>query len=272
MDHAFSLQLPRSLTPRTEIPPIMKTRNIFFAAASAAAFVWNPLSVNATVSSGDLALIGMGADTDYKRLDFVVLKTIQAGEVIRFTDSGWLSSGSFRGNEGGAVYTFPTIALPGTVVSASGTNGATWGANTNWSSGDDVTVGTNGMNFSTSGDSILVFTGTSAEPNFVFGLSTLPYVATSTSSSNTAIPLGLNLGVNALNKSSGTSDFDNIYYSGTTTFTSAAEALAAIANSENWTGNNTTYSPLSSFVAIPEPSAALLGALGILGVFRRRRR
>ncbi len=229
------------------------------------------VTVNATISSGDIAIIGMGSDTAFKRLDFVVLKPIQQGEVITFTDSGWLSTNSFRGGEGGAVYTFPTLTLPGTVISATGTSGVTWAANPNWSSGDNATLGTNGMNFSASGDSILAFTGTSSEPTFIFGVSTIPYVTTSTSSNNTALPTELDLGINALYKSPVSGDFDNIYYSGTTTFESAAAALIAIANSENWTGDNANYSPLSSFVVIPEPGTAVLGVVALLGFLRRRR-
>jgi len=55
-----------------------------------------------TLSAGDIAIIGMNADNP-DEFTFVALVDIAAGEEIRFTDNGWLSSTtpeSFRAGEG----------------------------------------------------------------------------------------------------------------------------------------------------------------------------
>lgn len=246
----------------------MKFRSLLLAGVTAIMF--HP--AQSAVVAGDIALIGMGSDTSYKSLSFVVLNTIEAGETITFTDSGWVDD-AFRGGEGGATYTFPSITLPGTVITASGTDGTSWALNSGWTSADDSTLGTNGMNFSTSGDGILAFSGTSASPTFLFAISSTPFTTTS-SSNNTGVPPSLTVGSTAVAKAAGPGDgdeYDNIYYSGATSFNSTAEALAAIGNSDNWTGDNTNYTPVTSFAIVPEPSAALLGSLGLLGLIRRRR-
>ncbi|MDP4625723.1 MAG: hypothetical protein NWT08_11365 [Akkermansiaceae bacterium] len=128
------------------------------------------------------------------------------------------------------------------------------------------------MNFSTSGDNLLVFSGTSASPSFLHAIANTPFTTTS-SSNNTEVPTGLTAGTSAVAVSAGPGDgdeFDNIYYSGSTSFTNAADAFAAINDSANWTGSNTAFSPVSSFT-IPEPTTALLGAIGTLLLLRRRR-
>jgi hypothetical protein len=72
-------------------------------------------------------------------------------------------------------------------------------------------------------------------------------------------------------------DFDNGYYSGTTTGTKA-ELLVAFANQANWTrsnadqGNN-NWATSMTVTPVPEPKnyAMLLAGLGLMGFIARRR-
>src|SRR5207237_7227734 len=88
------------------------------AAASAMACLavcFHVAPASASLAPGDIAVIGYQS-TDPDTLAFVVLAPISAGEVIRFTDSGWLASGAFRANEGGVQYTAPSPLAAGTVI------------------------------------------------------------------------------------------------------------------------------------------------------------
>ena len=51
-----------------------------------------------TLSIGDIAFISYSADED--DFAFVILKDINAGTTIKFTDQGWQAAGGFAGNEG----------------------------------------------------------------------------------------------------------------------------------------------------------------------------
>src|SRR5262245_60460373 len=72
-------------------------------------------SVRATLSPGDIAVIGYQSD-DPDTLGFVTLVPIGAGEVIRFTDDGWQVAGTIRQGEGGVQYTAPAPLPAGTVI------------------------------------------------------------------------------------------------------------------------------------------------------------
>ncbi len=231
---------------------------------------------------GDIAIIGMGADT--KTLSFVILRDFAIGESVSFTDSGWLSdTEAFRGGEGGATFTFSSLTAAGTVISGSASTNAQWGALSGWSSISDAVVGGNGMNFSTAGDGVLAFSGSDLSPGFLFAVSSTPFgfsTSSSSSSNNTAIPTSLTVGSGAIAKAAGTGsgdEFDNIYYSGITSGT-AAFLFSAISDEANWTGSDTVYTPVSGFTieaaAVPEPHEYALGIAGlvVLVAFARRRR
>lgn len=235
------------------------------------------LGAHAAIAVGDVAVVGMSGDT--KDLSFVAVNDLAAGEIINFTDSGWLGS-SFRANEGGAIYTVPAGGISaGTVISASGTSDATWAANGAEWTAPPTGVGTNGMNFSTGGDQVLVFQGDGSSPTFIFALNGASTIfsapANADDSNRTALPTGLTVGDNAVAAGAGAGDeseFDNVYYTGPTTFNSSADLLSAVADSGNWTGSNTDYVPPTSFTIIPEPATSLLGGLALLFFLRRGRR
>lgn len=221
----------------------------------------------AQLNPGDIVIIGFSGDTSPggggtgKSFTFVPLVDLPAGTVINFTDSGWLGT-SFRANEGGAIYTAPAGGITaGTVITASGTTNATWAANgTEWTA-PPAGVGNNGMNFSTDGDQILVYTGdaTMLPVTFIFavnGASTgFSAPANADDANRTALPTGLTEGTNAVAVGAGAGDedeYDNVYYNGITTGT-RDEILAAVTDPANWEGNNTNYSPITSNFTITSP-------------------
>lgn len=186
------------------------------------------------ISTGDIAIILMNTD-DPDALAFVALEDIPEGEVIRFTDSGWLAAGGFRGNEGAIQWTSPTGGITaGTIVYRDNPfNSGSWDAS------NDSGVGTNGFNLAVGGDQIIAFQGLSTSPAIVYAVNDYggDWQTDATSSNNSALPSGLVNGTTAV----APTEYDNIKlncaenHSGT-----KAELLAYISNSANWTGNNTT--------------------------------
>ncbi len=71
---------------------------------------------------GDIALVGFSSDSDGKSFSFVILADL-AGQVLNFTDNGWLSGGGFRSGEGVVSYTVPAGTAIGTVVTIGGLTG-----------------------------------------------------------------------------------------------------------------------------------------------------
>lgn len=166
--------------------------------------------------AGDIALVGYGADSGVKSFAFVLLADL-AGQTILFTDNGWQAAGGFRANEGTLPYAIPADAKIGTVFTVSGLTGQ--------------------FNPSTSGDQILAYAGSTADPTFLFALNfadgKTAFAGDATSSNTSAVPTGLTAGTNALAFGD-----DNGAYTGPTTGT-RADILAAIADPANWTTNDT---------------------------------
>jgi uncharacterized protein len=170
-----------------------------------------------TLTLGDIALVGAGADTGVKSFAFVLLVDVAEGTVISFTDNGWLAAGGFRSGEGVVTYTVPAGGLTaGTVITISGLTGS--------------------LNPSTSGDQITVFQGDITSPTILFSVdfadSNSAYAGDATNTNTSAVPTGLTFGENALAFGA-----DNVAYTGPTTGT-RAEILAAIADETNWTEDN----------------------------------
>lgn len=197
-----------------------------------------------SLSAGDIAIIGVNSDNP-DDFSFVLLVDIDAGTEIRFTDSGVLSDGSFRANEGAVKYTAPSTLTAGTVINFVN-NSADFTAD------NDVGVGTNGFSLSASGDQIIAFQGLSTNPTFLFALLTnsTEFQADATSSNTSALPPGLVVGTSAVAVGAGagpTQEVDNAVYSGPVTG-SPTELLAAISDASNWTGDNSTLTlPTDSF-------------------------
>jgi len=197
------------------------------------------------LSPGDIAIIGVNADNP-DDFAFVALVDIQAGTEIRFTDSGWFSSGAFRANEGAVKYTAPSAITAGTIIS--------YIANTtDFVSDNDSGVGTSGFALSASGDQIIAFQGASNNPSLIYAVQTNSnqWQTNATASTNSALPSGLINGTTAVAVGAGSgasSEYDNAVYDMSTTSGTQAEILAAVSNNTNWNGNNSHLSmPTGAF-------------------------
>ncbi|MBK97168.1 MAG: hypothetical protein CL672_00005, partial [Balneola sp.] len=209
-----------------------------------------------TLSPGEMAIIGIGADNP-DDFHFIFLVDIESGTEIIFTDSGWKSDNTFRVNEGATKYTAPSALNAGTVISYI-TNAA------NFRNVSDADVGTGSFSLALAGDQLLAFQGSGASPSFIFAvnLETNAWQSDATSAKTSALPQGLVNGITALAVGpSASSDYDNAWYSGSTS-ANPSSLLALIGDNSNWTGNNsTTYSPQTSFT-ISTVDATITGDAG----------
>jgi 2',3'-cyclic-nucleotide 2'-phosphodiesterase (5'-nucleotidase family)/predicted extracellular nuclease len=168
-----------------------------------------------TLTTGDIAIIGYSSDADGKSFSAVLLRDVEAGTAISFTDNGVNSNGTFRSGEGSVTYTAPAAgAAAGTVINFTGLTGT--------------------LNPSASGDQITAYQGSTFLFAVDFADGNTSYAGSATSSNTSAIPPGLTFGTTALAFGE-----DNAAYSGPTTG-SKADLLAAIADESNWTTNDST--------------------------------
>ena len=204
--------------------------------------IYNSGHSQTTLNPGDIVIIGISGDN--KMFSFVPMIDLSASTEIYFTDSGWIGPG-FRANEGAVKYTVPTGGLnAGQIIQYSA------GAN-DFITISDSNVGMNGFNLSTSGDQVLAFQGTTASPIFIFAAqsNSTQWQASATNSNTSGLPDGLISGSTAVAYGSGPGDgdeYDNIWYNCSTTTGSPLIVLAAVANQNNWTGDNTSYTPCTT--------------------------
>jgi len=180
------------------------------------------LFAQTTLSPGDIAITGANCDNP-DDFSFLLLVDIEAGTVIKFTDNGWFAAGGFRSGEGIQTYTAPSALAAGTTIIFS------------TSSADFTPSGSFAL--AAAGDQLLAYQGDEATPTHIYALNiegSHVWQADATSSNTSALPTGLTNGTNAV----AVEEFDNVMYSGSTTFASPAEALSAISNYINWTGDN----------------------------------
>ena len=173
-----------------------------------------------TLSAGDIAIIGFNFDNP-DEFAFVSFVDIETGTEINFTDNGWQAAGSFRANEGTVTWIATNDIPAGTVVNPT----------------------LSSVLFSASGDQILAYQGDASNPTFIYGLNSEgnpgAWQSDATSSNTSALPAGLVDGETAV----AIDEIDNAVYTGTTSGT-RAELLAAIGNSANWEGSNTSRQTL----------------------------
>lgn len=213
-----------------------------------------PVPAQTTLIAGDIAIIGLNCD-DPDQFAFVLLRDVEAGTQIRFTDNGWRNTNQFRTGEGFLLWTAGAAYGAGTVIQFSGVSG-------------EFSI-SGSFSLSTSGDQILAYQGTEAAPVFIYALNdegSAVWQADATDSNTSALPTGLTNGTTAV----ALNEDDSGVYNGTTTGT-RAELLAAISNYTNWTmsGNSQTMPSgpftvnpnaieLVSFTATPQHGAVLL--------------
>ncbi len=94
------------------------------------------------------------------------------------------------------------------------------------------------MALSTGGDQVFVYQGDRSAPTFVYStfFDGTSWDASCSSSTTSVEPT---TGGTFAFGASATSEFDNSWYNGPTTFTSVADAIAQVTNTANWTGENT---------------------------------
>lgn len=195
-----------------------------------------------TLVAGDIAFVGVQGDGSPERFAFVLLRDVEAGTEIHFTDNGWLASGAFRPNEGVLRWTAPADVAAGTVV--------TWSGNTGpWSavSGSFALANT--------GDQVVAFQGTVAAPTALLaaiqtdadawqsdaadaGTSAVPGVGSAALADLVEGTFSVAIGASA------TTENDNGAYGGPTS--GDADALRAATNdAANWTVTRNTSDPLA---------------------------
>ena len=217
-------------------------------------FLFGNQFINAQLSSGDIAFIGMNTDAT-EGYAFITLADIPGSEVIFFSDRGIISSSAYiLGTEGTYKFTAPAAGIPcGTIVSfaetspdtytISGISGATMAleaGSANLGSGDQVYA------YQTTMD---VISSVPSDATFIAGIMsdydaicvdaitkwTQPACVSSTSES--IVPPGLTNTENCVSMTPNGPEIDNMRYTGTLTGTSTF-LRGEINDYTNWETNN----------------------------------
>ena len=205
--------------------------------------VYCALSAQTVLQAGDLAFIGTNADGPTYAEDsfaFVLLKDIEAGTQVKFTDRGW--------NDGIGFFEYP------------GDSQFTWTSGIGRSVGDIIILYGDNLypgSYSVIGDQIFAYQGDDSSPTFIAGLHTNVTASSTddnwdgaaTSNSTSALPDQLENGVNAIRF---TTEYDNGQFSaikaGGNNYSSVEELRSAINNINNWNFND-----IASFDPVAEP-------------------
>jgi len=174
------------------------------------------------VPVGGIEIIGFNFD-DPDQFAFVCLVAIPAGTEIRFTDNGWQSSGAFLLGEGILSWYTPGGCELGQIVTINTSQ------HTNNTTGDFF--------LSHSGDQILVYQYFSGITKHIFALNSegTGWQTNATNANTSANPFGLDT-----TNSIALDEIDNAIYTGSKSFNTTADALAAIVNKSNWAGSDST--------------------------------
>lgn len=240
----------------------MKFKASLLCCLFATSFSYGALTV------GSIGFVGFNVDGD-DDFAFVAVSTIAENETIFFTDDEWNGT-AFNTGEGFLEWTAPAGGVAaGEIVTIQGGPVTT-------DVGSVSSVG-GSFNLAATGDQIFAYQATAFNSTPSVFLTAL---TTNGNGSNdlTLTGTGLTLGTNALDVTITHGDGeDGGYYSGSRSSQSSfADYLTLINDSANWTveGSDGTLAVpnfAGSFTLIPEPSATLLGGLGLLALLRRRR-
>ncbi|MER2269174.1 ExeM/NucH family extracellular endonuclease [Methylobacterium oxalidis] len=196
-----------------------------------------------TLTAGDIAIIGYDADNP-DDFAFVVLRDIEAGTVINFTDNGWRAAGGFRANEGVYAYTAPTALAAGTVVHP-----------TTDTAGSAPVFQAPNFALNAGGDQIIAYQGTAASPTFLYAVDladgNAAFADDATDASTSALPPGLTLGTTAVALPA-----DNGRYAGSTAGGRDA-LLSAIGNPASWSLDDGTRVGAPSYTHFTVGSGSL---------------
>lgn len=175
-----------------------------------------------TLTAGDIAFVEFNTD-GAKSFAFVLLRDVEAGTVINFTDNGWTMENAFRSGEGVQTWTADADVAAGEVIRLAGVSG--------------------GFNLSSSGDQILAYQGEVAAPVFLAALqfNGADWDATASNSNSSALPMGLTDGANAVS----IANVDNGVFSGATVG-DLSTLRAALNDAASWTTSDSAIQTFGS--------------------------
>jgi hypothetical protein len=182
------------------------------------------------LTSGDIAIVGFNFD-DPDEFAFVLLTDITSNTSIRFTDCGWLSSGSFRTGEGGLEWISSSQYSQGTVIYYSAVGGE-WSVNSAQLNSNSTT----NILLSASGDQLIAFQGSATDPTILYAVNSegsAVWQSDATSANTSALPTGLANGTSAI----ALDEIDNSAYTGGP-YSDMSLLRSAIGSTSNWTGND----------------------------------
>ncbi|WP_452222339.1 T9SS type A sorting domain-containing protein [Lacinutrix salivirga] len=203
-----------------------------------------------TLASGDVAVIyhlsetsttPEGTTANIDRIGLVLLTDIATGTTFKVTENGSNNGSTLELDEGVIIFTAQTDLTAGTVIDLVSKDQLNQGRTSNIPLITDGNSPT-GYAVSTAGDQTIVYTGPEFAPTFIYSA-----FFDGTSWDDVAACAGNCSGTESVEPSSGitfafgatpNSEFDNSWYTGPTTFATPAEALTAITNIANWTGEN----------------------------------
>ncbi len=206
---------------------------------------FNVTSGPTALAPGDVVVLAMGTNIPDK-FAVLLLKEINAGTAIHFTDNSFASTTTPNTNEGFLTFTAPSRLCAGTVISW--TNGQLI-TGTGWSSASPPSFA-----FTNSGDQLFVFQGSTANWGTQSGITLLYGVYTNGSmiasgSSSTALsysPASLDDVYEV--EFTGASEND-VYFASSSITGIVSSILTSVTNPSNYTRQNTTFS-MPSYSAV----------------------
>lgn len=191
--------------------------------------------------AGDIVFLAMQTDSA-DAFVFANLVNIESGTSIFFTDNGWSGTALFT-NEQTVTWTATSFVPAGSVIKLiqEGPLVPVGSANCYVDGPGTATGRMSGL--SSSGEQILAYVGSTANPSFIAAISTRNFLATcnTTGAGNTnttCLPEPLVLGQTAYAATNNTTDFDNIFMNLPVVSGSPAEIAAIVYNTNNWTRSN----------------------------------
>lgn len=196
-----------------------------------------------TLGLGDIAFTGYNSDAP-DEFRFVLLKDINAGTRITFTENGWFSAGGFRGGERTIEYEFCRPYKCGDEFSATSSSGSQSGLNDDGGKDAAAVISGSFPQLAASGDQIFAYQGTApttgGASNWIAAIQMNgAWNTDATSSETSAQPSAFTDGVNSISISP---EVQNASYDCSITTNSPANLRAAVNTASNWTTSNSRIS------------------------------
>lgn len=224
-----------------------------------------------TLAPNDIVVVTANSDTTWSTtactdsapggsnsnaIDFLLRKDIGAGTVFKVTDNAWTGS-ALATSEGRITYTAPTDLPAGTVIRYS--DCLYNQGNSDWTRSTPLA----GFDPAIAGDTVLIYQGTEAAPNFIygFGFRSNSWITSGTpSSNNSRIPAALSSASPTAYTAPGTTSGPRNYqYTGSTIGIYASSFLSGLKSAANWAGTGgastgVTFGPISTVFDATRPT------------------